>query len=59
MVSTYVHAEGSETVNVFAVAVVDEYTLNVDWRFRPDVVQPEATTQFALSPTRVSKRGKQ
>ena len=42
MVSTYVHAEGSETVNVLAVAVVDEYTLSVDWRFRSDVAQPEA-----------------
>ena len=42
MESTYVHAEGSETVNVFVVAVVDEYTLNVDTRFRSDVLQPNA-----------------
>ena len=42
MVSTNVHSEGSETVNVFVVAVVDEYMLSVNSRFRSDVVQPKA-----------------
>ena len=42
MESTYVHAESSDTVNVLFVAVVDEYTLNVDWRIWSDVAQPNA-----------------
>ena len=42
MVSTYVHSEGSETVKVFVVAVVDEYMLSVNSRFWSDVVQPKA-----------------